>query len=460
MCYYSKLSGDIMEKKELYELCDFVINNDDLTTKNLRNLGFSYRNQRELINNNVLQRVRIGHYKFIDYSAMLAYGRELLKNEEFENAFKCFDKAHEIDRNSYENTAYFLSNYIYQKDYVGAYNCLKPHLTYKNINHTNNLYLFLLSHLIKLPDGNSDYVKHFDFDDLVSGKSNKSKKSIEADNQIAYSIIHGHFQYAIDIIQKEQNSITNYVTYKLLCNIIFKNRVIASQIKQMVSNKEYDGVISLLEEEQEAHLLTDYHNSILSLCYDIKNMKENKEAIKSEGEFFDTSGNVYGHNYELAKKMARKKNHNDFNTLCILLDECINLRDYTDKINQGIIVNYFTLAYDLYTEDYDSFFDDLHFYLYGKDMLEHEKKFTQLVEMHKKEEDKLSLIPMKYLELIEGNDSPSIRNFFIDRFNSSINSKNSIGTINSNDAELYFDIISQFSIDNDMDNSKKYQKRK
>ena len=300
---------------------------------------------------------------------------------------------------------------------MGAYNCLKPHLTYKNINHYNNLYLLLLSH------------------------------------QIAFDIIHGHFRDALKgILSIGHYDIKSYITYKLLSSIVKKNSIISFQIDQMVSNKKYDDVIKLLEEEQKAHPLTEYHDSILSLCYDITNMKENKESIKPEGEFYNISGNIYGHNYDAAKALLNKRNTSDYSTLYNLLNECINLRDYIDKINQGIVVNHFTLASNLYSEDYDSFFDNLHFYLYSKDMLEYEEKFTQLVEMHKKEEDKLSLIPMKYLELIEGDNSPAICNFFVDRFNDSINSKDSIG------AEIYFDIVSQFNNDNDVDNIKKYKK--
>ncbi len=106
---------------------------------------------------------------------------------------------------------------------MGAYNCLKPHLTYKNINHYNNLYLLLLSHLIKLPDGNSDYVKHFDFNDLTTGKANRSKDSIKTNNQIAFDIIHGHFRDALKgILSIGHYDIKSYITYKLLSSIVKK----------------------------------------------------------------------------------------------------------------------------------------------------------------------------------------------------------------------------------------------
>lgn len=432
-----------MEKEKLNKLCNFVISHDDLTTKDLRSLNISYRNQRELINNRVLQRVRIGHYELIDYDAFISYGHKLFKKGEIKKASKCFDKAHEINPKHYENTFYFFEEKVYEKDYIGAYNCLKQHLTHKNINHTNNLYLLLLSHLIKLPDGNSEYVKHFDVDDLSIGKTNKSKEYIQTSSQIMFDIIHGRFTAALKGIKinKKHRDIRHYITYRLVSDIIEKNSTISFQINKMIFNKDYHSVINLLEEEQKAHPLTDYHDSILSLCYDIKSMKENKEAFQSEGEFYDISGNIYGHNYEMAKKEINKNGNGNYSILGILLDECINLRDYTNKINQGIVINYFTLASDLYSEDYDKFFDDLHFYLYGKDMLDHEEKFAQLVEMHKKEEDKLSLIPMKYLELIEGNDSPDICNFFIDKFNNSFTSKDQIAT------EVYFDIVSKFNYD-------------
>ncbi len=75
-----------MEKEKLNKLYDFVIDNDDLTTKDLNDLGFNYRNIRILIDNKKLERIRRGHYRLIDYNAMLSYGRDLLKNRENEKA--------------------------------------------------------------------------------------------------------------------------------------------------------------------------------------------------------------------------------------------------------------------------------------------------------------------------------------------------------------------------------------
>ena len=47
-----------MEKEKLNKLYDFVIDNDDLTTKDLNDLGFNYRNIRILIDNKKLERIR------------------------------------------------------------------------------------------------------------------------------------------------------------------------------------------------------------------------------------------------------------------------------------------------------------------------------------------------------------------------------------------------------------------
>ena len=57
-----------MEKEKLNKLYDFVIDNDDLTTKDLNDLGFNYRNIRILIDNKKLERIRnvlIKHMKLI-----------------------------------------------------------------------------------------------------------------------------------------------------------------------------------------------------------------------------------------------------------------------------------------------------------------------------------------------------------------------------------------------------------
>lgn len=79
--------------EKLYEL---VIEEKELTTKLLKQEGFSQYEITKMVNENILVREKIGHYCFTDYNGIYSYGKSILSSDK-QKARKCFHIGYNIN---------------------------------------------------------------------------------------------------------------------------------------------------------------------------------------------------------------------------------------------------------------------------------------------------------------------------------------------------------------------------
>lgn len=74
----------MIKEENLNTLYEEVINKEKLTTKELNDIGFTSKDLTNLVDNNILIRVKRGIYIFNDVDNLFLYARKILANKETE----------------------------------------------------------------------------------------------------------------------------------------------------------------------------------------------------------------------------------------------------------------------------------------------------------------------------------------------------------------------------------------
>lgn len=78
-------------------LYDEMIKLDEISTKEIKNLGFNPNEITEMVEDDTIVRIRRGYYKVGNVSKLYGYGRLLIELKRREDAINCFKKCFELD---------------------------------------------------------------------------------------------------------------------------------------------------------------------------------------------------------------------------------------------------------------------------------------------------------------------------------------------------------------------------
>lgn len=88
---------------------------NDLTTKQLNLYGFNSTDINKLIEGNVIERVKRGHYSFRDTDKLFDYGVKLAKERNYDLSNKIFLKCYELNPNNYKYCFQLFAVYTHEK---------------------------------------------------------------------------------------------------------------------------------------------------------------------------------------------------------------------------------------------------------------------------------------------------------------------------------------------------------
>lgn len=438
---------------KIYKL---IINDIELTTKNLKASGFSSYELSKLIEENILERVERGHYRLLNDHDLYEYAKSLISKKEYEKAVKCFKKCYEINPNNYGVVRQLFKDCIEKKDYESIL------IFFEKMKSTNNpfyitdhnLYLYLLSFIIDLPDKYKEQVEKMKFEDICVLENDSRYYDIEIQNRIRKAIFDKKILYAIKMINSNKNNgfkMQDVIIKKLLGEIIELQKNIDFELLKIIDSKKYDEAILYLQDKK----LSLRNSYILKLLYDFNDISVTKEipAVKSDlvsTVFEAIDGYDYFKALEITKEYNNKRNIvEEENIIYILLSEICSL---ITELSQNENDNSYKESYDNEDVISSNTFSDIVNYLMRHDFENGFKALKNYLFLLNKSDYEFFLVSLIKLSILEHDDAftkPMIALTLIGRdkfkFDSSVYLQNFYITLSENrfeEARIYLDILS------------------
>lgn len=442
----------MINKENLNNLYEGIINDNELTTKELNSYGFNSKDLSNMIEEGTLTRIKRGYYTLLAVEDLYYYGKKLITKKEHDKATKCFEKCYQLDPEHFGTCFQLFLRSINNKDYENTFKyfdtLLKTDKPHYDID--NNLYLYLLSIITDIPEKHKNYARYLKLEDLNIDIEDKRYEDIPEQNKIRLAIFQRKFPYALkqlkNLIEKHQKLTTQDVIIKiLLIQAIEKETLSKNTILELAQTKQYNEIISYLEEKGQRHKLSLNDEYTLKLAKELLSIKEtninlNKTVFQTKN-LFEAIDN---HNYELALKISNlynQKNNidNQENTLNILLsDICSLIEQSTNTLNhpQEESATFSDVIKNLMNSDIEKTLKNLKTYLKSINKTEYEFLITSLIKLSLIEKDIAFTKPMTVLTFITKENfkfdiSPYIQEFYI-----------SLSENQLEKAKIYLDIIS------------------
>lgn len=446
----------MISNSKIHKLYDIIIFGKDLTTQEIINCGFNKNDIKKLIENKVIDRIKIGYYKLIDVEGLFLYGKRLILEKDYTKADVCFKKCYKMDP-SHSGVCFQLFNKsIKDKDYKSAFNHFKVLFSNDNPHYKKdaNLYLYLLNLITDIPSEYKNHVKNLQISDIIVEASDKRFQDTLAQNRIRGAIFSNKISLAIkelNILMKEQKvNSQNFLTRILLYQAIDIKNARKEKIINLIKEENYSEIILILNNLKTKQELGLLEETVLKLVNDISVLKNTDSLPKRE---FILTDNMFeaieGYNYELALKLCEEFNksknvNNETNLIHILLSKIINILNDKKKPNveeaeEEIKIE--DIINNLTENKIDESFTIIKKYLKKKSKTKYEFLIINLIKISILEKDSSYIKPMLVLTSINNIEFSIDINSLLKEFYANLY-KNNLKI-----AEIYIDIIDKYSSD-------------
>lgn len=300
------------EKIEI--LYQILIDGLDLTNETLKAYGLTDEKINTLINKKYLQPTKEGIYKLTKIDSFRRYGiRLLLEENDRIKANICFKKCYEMAPNSRDICLQMLDTAVRMRDFEYAFkvfeNLEKFHSNRNPVDKANNnLYLYLLSFITRVPEKYIDKVKQIKSEDYMLPNSRcnnfenkKVRRSIRNDNfTYAYTQLNDHVAHIHDY------SIRFELIRILLYKTIDRQKQLKKELLAYTKDKQYQKIFSILENIEKYRNLTKYEKRILKITREILNISNGKNlSLPTSDEANNLDEALANNNFDLAFKLNR-----------------------------------------------------------------------------------------------------------------------------------------------------------
>lgn len=470
----------MINEENLNKMYNGLIDEKELTTKELNSYGFNSKDLTDLINDRVLERVKRGYYSLLSIDDLFYYGKQLIASKDYDKATACFKKCYELNPNHLETCFQLFLKAVQSKNYEEAFTYFE-HFYDSDDEYYNNdskFYLYLLSMITEIPEQHREYAKYLKLEDIRIDFNDKRFSDPYSQNKVRISALNQKFTLASKqlnelIKQHGSLSVQDIITRTLLSQAIEVQNGLKKNITNLAVEKKYKEIISHLKKVQEQHHLSAADECILFLAREVSKLAETgiipeKEVI-STNKLFEA---VNGKNFELALSLSKdyiERNNIDpsDNAMFMLLKDITeliktktnraeekkvvtspvkkaepvtNINIATSQINASPMTSNITFATVigyLMQQDFDNSFRALRGYLNGINRSEYEFLIIDLIKISLIEKDVAFSKPMIALiyasrENFTFNISEYIQNFY-----------ETLAQNRFTEARIYLDIISK-----------------
>ena len=328
----------MINEETLKNLYEGIVNGNELTTKELNSYGFNSKDLSDLIEQGSLERIKRGYYSFLTIDDLFYYGKKLIAEKEYEKATKCFEKCYELDPTHSGACFQLFLRSINKKDYEAAFRYFDVLSNTDNPYYSadSNFYLYLLSIITNVPEKHKDYARYLKMEDIRVDFHDKRYEDIPAQNKIRIAVLQRKFPYALkqlkDLTTKHGTlTVQDIITRTLLFQAVEAETLSKNTLLELAKTKQYDEMISYLEDKQQRHNLSLTDSYTLKLTKELLNIQDSH--ISPEKRIFQTEKlfeAIDGCNYELALQLSnsynQKNNINSAeNTINLLLSDMVEL---------------------------------------------------------------------------------------------------------------------------------------
>ena len=468
----------MINEENLNKMYNGLIDEKELTTKELNSYGFNSKDLTDLINDRVLERVKRGYYSFLSIDDLFYYGKQLIASKEYDKATACFKKCYELNPNHLGACFQLFLRAVQSKNYEEAFTYFEHFYDSDNeyYNNDSNFYLYLLSMITEIPEQHREYAKYLKLEDIRVDFNDKRFNDPYSQNKVRISALNQKFTLASKqlnelIKQHGRLSVQDIITRTLLSQAIEVQNELKKNIANLAIEKKYKEIIAHLEKVQEQHHLSTADECILFLAREVSKLEETgiipeKEVI-STNKLFEA---INGKNFELALSLSNdyiERNNIDpsDNAMFMLLKDITELtktktnkaeakqvvtspvkkaesvnNNTTPQINASPMTSNITFATVigyLMQQDFDNSFRALRGYLNGINKSEYEFLIIDLIKISLIEQDVAFSKPMIALTYV------SRENFTFDISEYIQNFYETLAQNRFTEARIYLDIISK-----------------
>jgi len=444
----------MINKENLNKLYEGIINEHELTTKELNSYGFHSKDISDLIEQRIIERVKRGHYSFLATNNLYYYGKKLLGSKESEKADICFKKCYELDHTHIGTCFQLFIRSIKAEDYDKAFEYFETLFNTDNKYYKadSNLYLYLLSIISDIPEKYKEYTRYLTLEDIKVDSQDKRYKDIPLQNKIRQSILQRKIPYAIKqhndlVAQNKSNTVQDMIIRILMYQALEQEKEKNNTIISLIKEQRYEELQSFLKNKQKKYNLSLLDKYTLILTEDLLNIKESniipeKKIVNSEN-MFDA---IDGYDYKLALKLNKiysiKNNFlEEKNPILLLLNDVCNMIDKIKQqpkkeFNTKKEVNFSDIINYLMNKDIDNAINSLKDYMSLINKSDYEFLIINLIKLSLLEKDLAFTKPMTALTYISRNNYNFDISNYLEEFYISLSQNN------FKVAKIYLDIIS------------------
>lgn len=468
----------MINEENLNKMYNGLIDEKELTTKELNSYGFNSKDLTDLINDGVLERIKRGYYSFLSIDNLFYYGKQLISSKEYDKATACFEKCYELDPNHLGTCFQLFLRAVQSRDYSKAFTYFEHFYNSDNeyYNNDSNFYLYLLSMITKVPEKHREYAKYLQLEDIRIDFNDKRFEDPYSQNKVRISALNQKFALASKqlnelIKQHGRLSVQDIIVRILLSQAIEIQNNLKMNIINLATEKKYNEIISRLEEVQEQRHLSVADECVLFLAKEISKIEETgiipEKEILSTNKLFEA---INGKNFELALSLSKdyieKNNINPSNNVMFMLlkdiTELTKIKTKNKSEEQPIVestknevtspiekvapktntvptnnITFTTVISYLMQQDFDNSFRSLRSYLNNLNKSKYEFLIIDLIKISLIEQDVTFSKPMIALTYV------SRENFTFDISEYIQNFYETLAKNRFTEARIYLDIISK-----------------
>lgn len=271
----------------LNSLYDKFIDNKELTTKELVELGFNKHDITKLVEEGKIRRVRRGYYDLVECDGLFRYANVLFSKRVFnvERGRKALERCLEIDPTNGSVHTRLLLDALYSRNYDKVFEHFKILDSKNNENYKKdlNLWLFLLSYVTNVSEEYLSRVKNMQVSDVLTLSTDeryadKLNQNLFRNSVIGNRLGEAEAVFSNSVEAKEKNKkIYTLITEKLLKDAIVCNSKKHELIYTLIIKGYYHDAESILEKESELHGLAGTDQFMLTIINDMIGLIEDGE---------------------------------------------------------------------------------------------------------------------------------------------------------------------------------------
>lgn len=372
---------------------DKFIDKGVLTTQELLGVGFTNEDLTQLVQDGKLRMVKRGYYELPIVDGLFLYTKTLFQKKNYDRGKLALKRCLDIDFENDSVNLRVMFNALRDEDYEQVFKCLDVLGKTDNefYQHDQNMWVYLLGFITEIPERYKDKLKSIEYKnmDVLAGDRRFADNDVE--KRLRGAIAGRNFYTAkqLSCIPMENYGVNSMITKKLVCLACESEKKRRNELLTLVANGEYEELVSMLDCIAEYYGLSYLEKCIYLLAEDLISIMKNKTIpIVDYRDTTDIQTAIKNHCYYKARELDRddniKEDYKSNRGYVKLIDKIIAEIEKLE-IDRGIEPirddSFVAVVSCLMENDLDRVFNGLDGYLANINKCEYKEYVTDLIEL-------------------------------------------------------------------------------